>query len=136
MATAVRGAIAAGQPELRFRFAFGEVPVNGALAPEGSGYRLHVHAAVGIVPFSAEDREARQTLRAAIAAIRFSHPQSIAIDAHQVIVVKGSRIMNPPMTAVSVVAALVALMMDVRPMLEAVADFLPDLRNALPVSRG
>lgn len=136
MTTAVRDAIAAGQAEMRFRFAFGEVPINGTLAPDGPGYRLHVHVPVGIVPFTAEDREARQTLRAAIDEIRHSHPDNVGVDPHQVIFVKGSAMLAPPMTAVSIVTALVALMMDVRPLLDAIADVLPDLRSALPVSRG
>lgn len=136
MAAAVRDAIAAGRPNMRFQFAFGEIPVIGTLAPEGDAWRLDVRAPVGIVPYSAEDAETRKTLHAAVDAIRGARIGTIDIDVHQTIYVEGARRIEPPMTTVSVVSALVALMMEIRPLIEAVADYLPDLRTALPARRG
>ncbi len=135
MATAIRDAMASGRSRMEFRFAFGEIPVSGSLAPNGSDHILEVYAPVGIVPYSAEDREARRTIRAAVDELRRHHPDRVGIDGHQTIFIRGSRRIAEPLKAVSVVSALVAQMVDIRPLFDAVGQFLPDLHRALPASR-
>lgn len=137
MATAVRGAISLATPpgRLAFRFAYGEVPVTGTITPTGeSRYVLSIAVTAGIVPYSAEDRDARGVLLAAIHHIARSFDDRIAIDPHQAIVISAAREVAVPLTAVSVLAGLVALMVEVRPVFEALGDYLPELRSALPVA--
>lgn len=132
MATAVRDAIASGRSHLTFRFSFGEVPVTGTLSLEAGGYRLSINATVGAIPFSGEDPAARKPLRTAIASMPGSDKGRIGIDRQQVVFIEGARSFTSPMNAVSVIAALVALMVDVRPLFDEVAAYLPDVASALP----
>lgn len=135
MASAVRGAILLADPpgRMEFRFAYGEVPVTGLIVPEDSErYVLSVRATAGIVPYSAEDPEARGLLLEAIHHIAGTFNECILVDPHQSIVVTDARTIAHPLTAVGVLSGLVALMVEVRPVFEALAEYLPDLRSALP----
>jgi hypothetical protein len=132
MATAVRDAIASGRSHLSFRFAFGEIPVTGTLAPETNGYGLSVTASVGVIPYSVEDPSARKALRVAIASMPGSDKGRVGIDRQQTVFIEGARNIASPMTAVSVIASLVALMVELRPLFDEVAAYLPDVASALP----
>lgn len=137
MASAVHGAILLANPpgRMEFRFAYGEVPVTGLIKPEcDEQYVLSVRATAGIVPYSAEDPETRSVLLAAVHHIAQSFNERILVDPHQSIVITDTRTVTPPLTAVSVLSGLVALMIEVRPVFEALAEYLPDLNSALPTA--
>ena len=137
MATAVRGAISLATPpgRLTFRFAYGEVPVTGTITHAGDArYLLSITVTAGIVPYSAEDCDARGVLLAAVHHIARTFGDHVAIDPHQAIVISAARDAAVPLTAVSVLAGLVALMVEIRPVFEALGEYLPELRGALPVA--
>jgi hypothetical protein len=136
MASAVQGAIAIGdKSHISFRFAYGEIPVTGTITPAVEGYRLEISAPVGTVPYSVEDADARRVLKAAVHSIGQACNGAVAIDSHQVITIRGGCPLASPMTAVSIISGLVALMLEVRPLFDMAAEFLPELGKALPVKQ-
>ena len=137
MATAVRGAIAfgAGKSHIGFHFGYGEIPVTGDITSVGETCRLNVSAPVGIVPYSAEDADARRRLCDAVTTIEQAWNGGIDIDCHQIIRIHGECLLKPPMTAVTIISGLVRLMHDLRPLFDMACDYLPDLHTALPASQ-
>ncbi len=137
MATAVQGAIAfgAGKNHIGFHFGYGEIPVTGDITSAGETYLLNVTAPVGVVPYSAEDADARRRLRRAVATIEQAWNGGIDIDCHQIIRIHGAYTLKPPMTAVTIISGLVRLMHDLRPLFDMASDYLPDLHKALPASQ-
>jgi hypothetical protein len=124
-----------------FQFGYGEIPVIGAITPQDSGgpdeteYQIAVNSVVGWVPYSAEDREARNMLRAAINRLGRETDGAVAIDRHQSIVISGQTRISGPLTAVAIVAALVSLMVRLRPIFVSLGEYLPEIIEALPRTR-
>ncbi|MFT5538592.1 MAG: hypothetical protein ACI82H_000104 [Alphaproteobacteria bacterium] len=134
MASAVTGAINNADPSqpINFCFNYGEVPILENIMPNGVYYQLSVNATVGHMPYTAEDRDMRALLQAAVNKLHQATNGEIYLSGQQAIMVSGDKKIEPPLTAVTIISGLVSLMVQVRPLFKAIGEFLPDLIDALP----
>jgi hypothetical protein len=120
------------QDGMQFRFAYGEIPATGQISLDGGTYRLSVRAVVGIVPYSIEDRHTRSDLLSGLGEITHASNGMVKVDSRQVIVVSAESRMTAPLTPLSVISEMVALMIRTRPYFETVGELLPEIKSALP----
>lgn len=117
---------------MRFHFSFGEIPTVAHIEPLGDTYRLSVQATVGVIPYSIEDREMRAELLSNLGEITRASGGMIKVDSRQSIVIGGESCIKAPLTSLTVISEMVALMIRARPYFEAMGELLPDLIAALP----
>ncbi len=122
-----------GNDGMRFRFSFGEIPAIGRIQPMGDAYRLSVQATSGVIPYSIEDRERRAALLSNLGEITRASDGAVKVDNEQSIVIGGESRIKAPLTALTVISEVVALMIRTRPYFETMGDLIPELICALPV---
>jgi hypothetical protein len=116
----------------RFIFAYGEMPVSGEVRPREDKAELRLLIEVGHVPFSIESREERGRLLEVVKRFNGKCPEGIDVDRDQSIFVRGTALLDAPVTATRLISSIVALLFDVKPVLRSLGDHLPALAQAIP----
>lgn len=120
--------------ECRFIFAYGELPVRGEMRPGKDKAELQLLIQVGVVPYTVESREKRERLLEVVKSFNGECPEGVAVDRDQSIFVRGTALLEPPVTATRLILSIVVMLFDFNPVLRSLADHLPDLAQAIPDS--
>ena len=118
----------------RFIFAYGELPVRGEMRPGKDKAELQLLIEVGMVPYTVESREKRKHLIEIVNSFNGTCPEGVAMDRDQSIFVRGTALLDTPVTATRLISSIVATLFEVNPVLRSLADHLPGLAQAIPES--
>ena len=116
----------------RFIFAYGELPVSGEVIARQDQAELQLFIQVGVVPYTVESWETRKRLLGVVKSFNGKSTESVEIDRGQSIVVRGTALLDLPVTATRLISSMVEMLFELKPVLRSLADYLPDLAETIP----
>ena len=111
-------------PGAEFRFNFLGRTFMAVTRPSESGIELDLSARLGHLPYSAESVVGRYSAQAIVAATRQDSPFRLAISRQQQIYFLAGLVVAQPLRPADLMAAIVALLLEARPYLEALQHSL------------
>ena len=126
------GALTLGHaPEdVRFRFAYHELPMEGHIRRGGGGLAVDVSALIGVLPYSLEHAERRRQLAALIVAL-VGLDIGVRIGRHQAILIDETAPLTEPITPQALITALTRAILDMKPVLGVLGEHLPELAEVI-----
>lgn len=115
----------------KFLFSYGELPVAGEICADGAPeLRLQIDA--GAIPYTIESRDGRERLLHVSKALNGLNSTAFRVEPGQYIRVRANAPLEPPVTAAQLLASIVGLLLEVHPVLQCLAEYLPDLAGVIP----